>query len=237
MKTNLDTNENFNKMMQDASDIYARKKYDDVVDEIFLKELIERKRMSRKNHILKCASIVMIILLTGVSAGIWFNAEGAYGGKTVLQKYVSVMDPLEIKEEVDEDGNVTVSAVVDNEKDIKKIAGYFENLMIAEYVPPAYKFKNLSLSEVGENTTIEYIYEKGKDSLIISFDYYNHEPEIMVTGKPYSSPKTGQLLYINEIDGTDEYSVIEIKDEYDCVVTGIGNVKEGIKIIESIKQY
>lgn len=58
MKTNLDANKNFNKMMQDASDIYVRKKYDDVVDEIFLKELTERKRGYKNNR--KYKPILMV---------------------------------------------------------------------------------------------------------------------------------------------------------------------------------
>ena len=58
----------------------------------------------------------------------------------------------------------------------------------------------------------------------------------MVVGEEYVSPGTGQTMYVEENRDTNEYSIIEICETYNCIVMGRGSREEGIKIIESIKE-
>ena len=205
--------------------------------EIFIKNTLKKKRRSATNKLIKSVAVVMLILVTGVVSSIWFQIDGVYGGKQLISKCIDIVTPLEIEEEINDEGDITKIITINEEDDIVLAKEQLGSFKVAQYVPDGYEFDYLTIRDSLERTRLEYTYDRDGKLLLVIFEYEKGTPDIMVVGELYKSPKTGQEMYIDTIEETGEYSVIEITDTYDCYVMGTGDANEGIKIVESINDF
>lgn len=84
----------------------------------------------------------------------------------------------------------------------------------------------------------EYTYEdKSETPLYICFVFNPAQKDILLSGYPYHSPRTGEKMYINEIEETDEFAVTRVTEEYECIVSGFGNKNVGIRIMENLREF
>lgn len=232
---NLD--KSLSEALTDASMLYLQEELENSrEDEIFVRMLKKRKRKKMLSRCTRTITVVVLVLFTGVSISIWSQADGVYGGKRFIRKCVNVISPISIEEEISDTGEITVVTTVTDEEDIKKAKDVFDKLKIAGYIPKGYTFDKLTIRADEIITSVEYIYSKGDYVLVISFEYGAEDADIMVVGEEYVSPDTGQTMYVEENRDTNEYSVIEICETYNCIIMGRGTGEEGIKIIESIKE-
>ena len=96
----------FCRKMQEANEQYVRMNFTvpDMGEELRQK-IRQKERRIRYKRIGRLAAMFTIVLLTGMSFGIWMNADGVYGGKQFSQKVIRLISPLEIHTTVDEAGN------------------------------------------------------------------------------------------------------------------------------------
>lgn len=229
----------FSQMMQEASLLYQEqclKEHD--IDREFIYEKIRDRKRQRVNRFLTSAAAVVLILVTGITVNVWFQADGAYGGKQFIKRCVTIISPLDYDEKIDEDGQKTTIISIDEEKHLDDAEEYFDGLKAARYIPKGYSFKQLTIQENPTSSFVEYVYNHDTDvALVIAFFYSDdsEDEDTVVMGELYLSPTSGKELYISENTATNEYCVIELTENYDCIVSGKGELKEGIRIIESIE--
>ena len=229
----------FSQMMQDASLLYQEQCLkENEIDKAFISAQIKARKKQKVKRLLTSAAAVVLILVTGITVNVWLQTDGVYGGKQFIKKCVTLISPLDYEEEINEDGNVSTTVSITNEEHLDAAKEYFEPLRIPKYIPDGYVFQQLTIREDSTMTTVEYIYNNGDTPLLIAFMYseIDEEEEIVVTGDVYQSPVSGKKLYVSENPSTQEYSVIEITKTYECVVSGIGELEEGIRIMESIEK-
>lgn len=232
-KKNID--QKLSEVLTDASLLYQQEELRSAeLDELFIHRIIRQKRKRTLSRLTRTVAVVMLVLVTGVSTSVWSQVDGVYGGKRFIQKCVSIISPLSIEEIINDSGEVTTITTVTEKKDIPKAKKVFENLKIARYIPEGYNFDKLTIREDTVTSSVEYIFSKGDEVLVIAFEYGTEDADIMVAGEEYVSPDTGKKLYVDENRELNEYSVIEICEAYDCIVMGRGHKEEGIQIIESI---
>lgn len=236
----FDINKEFNNKMQEAAYLYSKQKYEKIfADDIFIKKLASYNRRRKRNCIMRTVAVIMVVILTGTSSMIWFNNDGVYGGKRVLDKCISAISPLETEEEVDDDGNVFQVIIIQNESDIEELKKYVDEVRGPEYIPDGYSFEKLTVRRHSDLIDFEYLYSnvEEKNIIIVSFKYYKYDPEIMVLGEKYLSMETGQEMYVAELSDSGEFVVTEITDKYSCIISGKGDENIGIRMMESIQKY
>lgn len=233
-KKNLD--KELSDVLSEAAMLYQEEELGNTdIDELFIHRLVKQKRKRTFSRFTRTVAVVMLVLVTGVSISVWSQVDGVYGGKRFIQKCVTIISPLSIEEIINDSGEVTTITTVTEKKDIPKAKKVFENLKIARYIPEGYSFDKLTIREDAVTSSVEYIFSKGDEVLVIAFEYGTEDADIMVAGEEYVSPNTGKKLYVDENRELNEYSVIEICNEYDCIIAGRGHKEEGIRIIESIE--
>lgn len=236
----FDINKEFNKKMQEAAYLYSKQKYEgEELGRSLIRELAENNRRRHRNRLMRTVAVVMLVILTGVSSMIWLNDDGVYGGRRVLDKCISIISPLDIEEEIDDDGNVAQIIKVYNENDIKELKKHIKEVRGVEYIPDNYSFESLTVRKYSGSTVLEYMYSNtvNKSIILVIFDYYDYAPEIMAMGEPFTSEETGQTMYVSELPETDEFIVTEITDTYNCMISGKGDKEIGICMMESIQKY
>lgn len=234
----LDINKEFNKNMQEAAYLYSAKNYKtSSTKDRFIKNLLSRRRQKNIKHTIRIAAIIALVLLTGVTSMIWSNNDGVYGGKRIVNKGFSIISPLNMEEEIDDDGNVSQVITTCNETDIKELQKYVNGIRKPAYVPEGYNFEKLTARKYSDVTNLEYLYGNtdSKDLIVIVMTYYSYDPEITALGKVYTSDKTGQQMYVAELSDTNEFVVTIVEKRYSCSVSGKGNKTTGIRIMESIQ--
>ncbi len=228
----------FSQMMQEASLLYQEqclKEHD--IDREFIYEKIRDRKRQRVKRFLTSAAAVVLILVTGITVNVWFQADGAYGGKQFVKRCVTIISPLDYDEKIDEDGQKTTIISIDKEEHLDAAQEYFDGLKAARYIPKGYSFKQLTIQEYASSSFVEYVYDNKNTPLVITFFYSDdsEEEDSVVMGELYLSPTSGKELYISENTATNEYCVIELTENYDCIVSGKGKLEEGVRIIESIE--
>ena len=233
-----DVDKDFLELMQEASFLYEQEnlKCGDV-DEVFIRQLLKRKKQANIKKALRSVAVITLVLITGVSVSVWTQVDGVYGGKQFVEKCISLISPINSEEEINEDGDVTNVITITDEADLSLAKRTFEKLKHATYIPEGYVFDSLKIQKGTDFETVEYRYVKGEQSLLIVFQYEEEMSEIMVVGEIYKSPQSGKQFYIDEIEETKEYSIIDVTETYECIVMGIGDKQEGIKVIESIDNF
>ncbi|MDD7718568.1 MAG: hypothetical protein PUJ11_03590 [Eubacteriaceae bacterium] len=222
-------------VFSEASMLYQQENFKDTdVDELFVHSLIKKKRRRSLLRFTRSSAVVALVLVTGVSISVWSQVEGVYGGKHFIQKCVSMISPLSTEELINDAGEVVTITTVTDESDITKAKKVFPNLKIAKHIPEGYCFNKLTISKSSSMSSVEYLYSKGESILAITFQYGTEDADIMVVGEEYISPNTGQKMYVYEDTKENIYSIIEIDENYDCIVTGRAHKEEGIQVIESI---
>ena len=227
----------FNKAMQEASELYVRKYYKAPdMDPELLKAIKRKLHRNVYRRMVKIAAIFMVIIIGGVSVGIWTNADGAYGGERFISKCVSVLSPLDVKQETMEDGGLMETVTITDEKKIETAQSFAEYLYVPGYIPKGHTFERLKIYKDEDFITQEYTYRKNKEKLVISADINRTgvDTDTMVRGKLYKSPVTGEKMYVATYE-KGEYSVARITDDANCYIGGTGNVKEGVKVMEHFK--
>lgn len=236
----FDVNKEFSNKMQEAAYLYAKQKYENEdVSKAFISELTGNNKKRYRNHLMRTAAILTLVVLTGMSSVIWFNDDGAYGGKRVLSKCISIISLLDMETEVDDDGNVAQIIKISKESDIKELKKHIKEVRGVEYIPDNYSFESLTVRKYSDSTFLEYMYTNPVDKsiILVFFDYYDYDTDMMVMGELFTSEKTGQTMYVAELPETDEFIVTEITDTYDCVISGKGDKDIGIRMMESVKKY
>lgn len=229
----------FSQMMQKASLTYQEECLkDNEIDRDFISNQIKYKKRQHMKRILTSAAAVVLVLVTGITVNVWCQADGVYGGKRFVDKCVTLISPLNYDEEVNEDGQVTTVVSINKEEHLDAAEEFFDALKIAKYIPKGYSFEQLTIWEYTE-PAVEYIYTDGENPLVIAFYYSdgNEDEDIVITGELYRSVASGKKMYINENTATNEYTVIEITKNYECIVMGNGELEEGIRVMESIGDY
>ena len=229
----------FSQMMQKASLTYQEECLkDNEIDREFISNQIKYKKRKSMKRIFTSAAAVVLILVTGITVNVWCQADGVYGGKRFVDKCVTLISPLNYDEEVNEDGQVTTVVSIDKEELLDAAEEYFGALKIAKYIPDGYTFEQLTIWSYSE-PVVEYIYTDGKNPLVIAFYYSdgNVDEDIVIIGEQYRSIVSGKNLYVNENTAANEYTVMEIAKNYECIVTGNGELEEGIRVMESIGDY
>lgn len=229
----------FSQMMQKASLTYQKECLkDNEIDRAFISNQIKHKKRQSMKRIFTSVAAVILILVTGITVNVWCQTDGAYGGKRFVDKCVTLISPLNYDEEVNEDGQITTVVSINKEEHLDAAEEYFGVLKIAKYIPEGYTFQQLTIWSYSQ-PVVEYIYTDGKNPLVITFYYSdgNEEEDIVITGELYRSVASGKKMYINENTVTNEYTVIEITKNYECIVTGNGELEEGIRVMESIGDY
>lgn len=232
-----DVSRSFNQAMQEAGELYVREHYKaPELDADLLKKFKQKRKKNIYKRTMQIAALFMVIIVGGVSIGIWTNADGAYGGKKFIRKYVNVFSPLDIEQEVIEDGRLVETAVITDEKKIKDAQDFAEQLYMLEYIPDGYSFVSLKISKDDDFIGQDYLYRKGKKEFMVSANINKSgvDANLTVSGKVHKSPVTGEEMYVDTYEGG-EYSVARIGDDVDCFVGGTGDVEEGIKILENFK--
>lgn len=233
---NNNIHEELCKRMQEASELYVREHYQPPeLDKELKDRLIQAARRQRYKRIMRIVTMLMVFLMGSVSVGVWMNAEGVYGGKRVTQKLVHFFVPLEIQEKTDEDGNVTQELKINQFDNIHNALDFFDKIYVPEFIPVEYQFKQLVIEKGVGLVRYEYMYEdKSEIPLYICFVFNPAQKDILLSGHPYHSPRTGEKMYINEIEETNEFAVTRVTDEYECMVSGFGNKNVGIRIMENL---
>lgn len=231
----------FNIKMQEARQLYIRQNYDvPELDMERLKHVYKDSRRKTSRYTLKIAAMLAVVLLCGMSIGVWINGDGAYGGQNIINKCLTIVAPDDNTSVISEDDTESSERIIEDESEADAALGKLVLAHKPGYLPDGYAFEHLSIVELydPDETLVEFSYKKGAIPLFVSFHYYEYaNQDITVVGRLYTSPVTGQDMYIDEIEDTGEYTVIAVTDKYDCCVTGIGNVEEGVKIMESVFQY
>lgn len=224
------------KRMQEASELYVREHYQPPeLDKDLKDRLIQAARRQYYKRIMRIAAMFMVFLMGSVSVGVWMNADGVYGGKRVTQKLIYFFDPLEVQEKTDEDGNVTQELKIHDFESISDALDFFDKLYVPEFIPAEYQFKQLVIEKGMELVRYEYTYEDKKETpLYICFVFNSIEQDILLSGYRYHSPRTGEEMYINEIEETNEFVVTRVTDKYECVVNGFGSKNVGVRIMENL---
>lgn len=227
----------FANMLQEAAVLYQKKKHpeNDSGTE-FIKKQLKARKVKKQKKVLKSVAVVAIILVTGIATSIWCQVDGVYGGKRFIEKCVSIVSPVDHEEIVTEDGEISNIITIDNEEKLELAYKKYPEVKELGYIPDGYNFESLTIETGKTYTSIEYIYMNDTKPLIVSFDYNSDSPDIMIVGDLYKSKETGKEMYVDEIVDTNEYSIIQITDTYDCVVMGIGDKEEGIKVIDNINK-
>ena len=234
----LDISKEFNKKMQEAAYLYLTKNYKTPsTKDRFIKNLLSHHRKKCIKHAIRTAAIIALILLTGVTSMIWSDNDDVYGGKRIINKGISIMSPLNIEEEIDDDGNVSQVITAYNENDIKALQKHVNEIRKPAYIPEGYSFEKLTARKYSDVTNLEYLYGNtdSKELIVIVMTYYSYDPEITVLGKVYTSDKTGQQMYVAELPDTNEFVITIAEKRYSCSVSGKGNKDTGIRIMESIQ--
>lgn len=229
------TDETFSKALTEASLTYQHhtRSIDDD-DRAFVRQLVRDKRKKNAIRFTKTVAVVLVVVSAGMLTSIWSPTDGVYGKGDFVQKIVNVISPFDTKEIVDDENGRVKITTVRNESDITRAKSVFEELEKAEYLPEGYNFDKMTISQSDYGTSIEYIYSRNKDVIIVAFEYATENSSIGVIGDRYVSSKTGKCLYVDEDKEENISSVIEITDAHDCMVMGNTNKDEAIKIIESI---
>lgn len=236
----FEINKEFNNKMQEAAYLYAKQKYEkEDVSKSFTNELTGSNKKRYRNRLMRTAAILILVILTGMSSVIWVNDDGVHGGKQVLSKCISIISPLDMETEVDDDGNVAQIIKISEESDIKELKKHIKEVRGVEYIPDNYSFESLTVRKYADSTFLEYMYTNPVDKsiILVFFDYYDYDPDVIVMGELFTSENTGQTMYVAELPETDEFIVTEITDTYDCVISGKGDKDIGIRMIESIHEY
>ena len=111
-------------------------------------------------------------------------------------------------------------------------------IYVPEFIPDEYQFKQFVIEKGSELVRYEYTYEgKREMPLYICFTFNSMQKDIMLSGYHYHSPRTGEKMYINEIKGTNEYTVTRVTDKYECMINGIGSKNIGIRIMENLREF
>lgn len=233
-----DTHKAFCEKMREANELYVRETFQapEMGDEL-RRRIRQKQRSMRYKRIGRCAAMFMVVLLTSVSAGVWMNADGTYGGKQFSKKVTRIMSPLEIKNVTDEEGNQLEVVRIKDWDDMESAAEFCGQMYVPGYIPPEYEFYQLTIRK-GENfLQQEYVYKDSeKKPLYIDFDFDTSDKSIAVLGEPYRSPRTGEQFYVSEIKETNEFAVTKVADDYECGVTGFGSKNIGIRIMENLER-
>lgn len=187
--------------MQSAHEEFLRSTTDAPV---FSREQFEKlekgeKRRNRRRK-LKFAACFLLFLLAGASLGAWLNADGAYGGKVFLDKCVHVFSPLDVEEEVLEDGTVQEVYTITKESDLEEAMQATDHEYSLSWLPEGWKFESLIIVSGEESASWEYEYSSGSRSLLIMAE--SGEPaNLAVTGEEQVSDEDGTTYYITHGDG------------------------------------
>lgn len=238
--TNAGIDKEFNQKMQEAAFIYEKSRHENnPPDHDFIKRLMKERRKERRNCIMRIAAIFTMAAIMGVISVAWVNSDGVYGGKYILNKCITFVSPLEGEVEIDDDGNVMRITTARSEEEIKIVKNKINGMVGPTYIPQGYSFKELTVRETSERVDLEYLYQDAKDGsdLVVMVMYYDYDADITIMGDAYVSEKTGKTMYVAELLETNQFTVTEIGDEYDCTLFGEGNKETGIQIMESIREY
>lgn len=237
----------FKEQIQEARALYIRQKYDaPELDMDKLKSVYKTSRKKTIKRMIGMAAMLTIILICGMSMGVWISGDGAYGGQQFIEKCLTVIEPEEEKSEIQP--GVDYEKVIENEDEVDAALDELDVAHKPGYIPSDCEFDNVTIVYdsdaygTAENPSpwaqVTYYYNRGDNVFFVGFDYYQYEGvDVTVVGKLYKSPVTGQEMYIAEYEDTGEFSVIACHETYDCCVMGLGDVEEGIKTMESIYQY
>ncbi|MCQ4636771.1 hypothetical protein NE619_08510 [Anaerovorax odorimutans] len=239
MGRNEKLHEELCKKMQEASEQYVRQTYEaPEIDPQLFGRIKQRQKRNTHKKVLRIAALFTVVLLGGISLSVWFNADGAYGGKRLIGKYVHLLSSSSIHEEVDEEGNRSEVMEIDNFENMKEAEDLIETLYVPKYIPEGYSFISLKVTKNADEEMYTYTYKNStQGSLYIDYNFDNFDKDIMIDGEPYTSPRTGEKLYIKKIEETDEYTVVKVADRFECVINGIGDIEEGIRIMENLEKY
>ena len=237
----------FKEQIQEAREFYIRQNYDaPELDLDKLKSVYKTSRKKTRKRMVGMVAMLTIILICGMSMGVWISGDGAYGGQQFIEKCLTVIAPEEENNEIQP--GVDYEKIIENEDEVDAALDQLDVAHKPGYIPYDCEFDNVRIVYdsdaygTAENpspwTALEYYYTRGGNPFYVSFYYWqNASTDVTVVGKLYKSPVTGQEMYIDEIEETGEFSVIAIYDTYDCSVMGLGDIKEGIKTMESIYRY
>lgn len=229
----------FCRKMQETNEQYVRANFTaPEIGQELRQKIRQIERRMRYKRAGRFAAMFTIVLLTGMSFGIWMNADGVYGGKQFSQKVIRLISPLEIYTTVDEDGNRRQTAIVTDWDDLQNAAELCGKLYIPEYIPDGYYFYQLKICKGEDSVQYEYTYEDSeKTPLYIEFNLDSSDKNILIAGQPYRSPRTGEQMYINEIQETNEFSVVKVTDEYECIINGFGSKNVGVRVMENLREF
>lgn len=233
-----DINKEFSKMMQEACNIYWEAEYHDILDnKEFIDDLLRKRKYIRNKRILQSVAVVLMILLTGVYASVWFHADNSYAEKRLSEKHISVISPQNLNEKTDGENSDTEIITVKDEEGMRWSKKDMGEIHIARYIPEGYDMDQLIVTTMSGYKSAEYTYSKKNNILYLCLEYYNETADITVVGNVYISPITNQKMYIKTIDDTDGYTISCYEETYDCYIRGMGDIKEGIKVMESLELY
>lgn len=236
-KENRDVNSEFCELLKKVTNQHEEYNFNYDESKEFVNRQLKKRKKEKYRKYLKSVAMIAIILVTAVSISIWYEVDGVYGGKRFVDKCVNIISPIDYEEEVNEIGEITTTITVSEEQHLDAAAKRFEGLKIAKYIPDGYVFDTLTIRQGAIFTSVEYIYMRGEEPLIIGFEYYKNSPEITVTGETYYSSNTGKTFYVDVFPEENQFSVIEINNQYDCMVMGTGDKDIGIRVIESIDDF
>lgn len=232
------THQEFCRKMQEANEQYVRMNFAlPEMGEELRRKIRQNGRRIRYKRMGRFAAMLTMTLFTGICFGIWMNADSTYGGKQFSQKVVSLISPLDIHKEIDEAGNEWQTTTITSLDDLEDAAEFCGELYIPEYIPDGYHFRQLKIDKGTDFVQYEYTYENSeKLPIYIGFNFDSFDKSILVTGELYHSPRTGEEMYVNEIEETNEFTVTRITDEYECMVSGLGSKNIGVRIMENLRK-
>ena len=236
-KTN-DARSSLYSQMQSAHEEFLRSTTDAPV---FSREQFEKlekgeKRRSRRKK-LKFAACFLVFLLAGASLGAWLNADGAYGGKVFLDKCVHVFSPLDVEEEVLEDGTVQEVYTVTKESDLEEAMEATDHEYSLPWLPEGWKFESLIIVSSEEQSSWEYQYSSGSRILLITADV-GDPTNLAITGEEQVTAKDGATYYITRGDD-DELTVLRAASQGNTAqtftVSGPVSRDDAIRILQGAR--
>lgn len=186
---------------------------------------------------LKFAACFLVFLLAGASLGAWLNADGAYGGKVFLDKCVHVFSPLDVEEEVLEDGTVQEVYTVTKESDLEEAMEATDHEYSLSWLPEGWKFESLIIVSSEEQSSWEYQYSSGSRILLITADV-GDPTNLAVTGEEQVTAKDGATYYITRGDD-DELTVLRAASQGNTAqtftVSGPVSRDDAIRILQGAR--
>lgn len=220
--------------MQDAHEEYLRSTTDAPAFSRDDFEKLEKsfKRDSRRKR-MKFAACFLVFLLAGASFGIWFNADGVHGGKMFLSKCLHVFSPLDVEEQVLEDGTVQEVYTITDESDLDEAMQATGHSLKLTWLPKQWSFQQLVIISGEDGSSWEYLYSSGSKNLIVSAD--SGDPaNLAVTGNEQVTTADGTTYYITS-EGTGLTVLCVRADKISSQILSVSgpvSQEEAIRILE-----